>query len=777
MSPWGLGVTAVAILVLAGAGSAFAQVTGAADDLRTGWYPDEPALTPAAVSGGAFQQVFKTTLAGQIYAQPLTANGTLLVVTEDNWAYGLDPDSGAVRWKEQLGTPVNASEAPIECSDLAPHIGITGTPVIDTASNIAYFVSNRYISGSSGAIAWYMHAIELADGHEAAGFPVQISGEAQNLPAGMHFEAAQELQRPALLLMGGVVYAAFGSHCDKAPYEGWIAGVSTSGQLTTMWASASSGASIWQSGGGLISDGPGQILFATGNDGGAPGEGDPQPGPGSAPPEGRLGESVVRAQVQPEGALRATDFFSPANNALLDEGDIDLGSGAPIALPSPYFGTPSVPHLLVQVGKEGYVYLLNRDELGGMGQGPGGSDHVVQRLGPYGGVWDGSAVWPGEGGYLYIPAVAPGGSAGGNSDHLRFFKNGVNEATGEPELSLAASSPEEFAFGSGAPIVTSQATTSGSAVLWITRCAHYACSEAELVAYAPVPLGKESLRVLWHAPLGAASKFSRPDAAGGHIYVGNAEGDLYAFAAPSLSTSTTSLDLGSALAGETLAGEVTLTNTGTALTVSAGRPPSAPFGVSGLPAAGSVIAPGQKITVRVTLTSPTTGSFSGSLGLSTEAGETSIALSGTVVPPATEPTSAPSQSRGTVTTSSPLTTSLDPVTEPPLNLTHLQVRSSASSRSRRRGEALLIYTLSATGTVDIAIYRQVISHRCKLGARTCIHYVPTRIKLRVTGRTASNVLRLNLKQLAPGDYRLTATPLAPSGTPGITRYVNFKAVR
>jgi hypothetical protein len=384
-SPWGLGVIAVAILVLAGAGSAFADVTGAADDLRTGWYPDEPALTPAVVSGGAFQQVFKATLHGQIYAQPLTADDTLLVVTEDNWAYGLDPNSGAVRWEVQLGTPVNSGEAPIECSDLSPHIGITGTPVIDTSSNIAYFVANRYLSGSSGAMAWYMHAVDLADGHEAAGFPVQISGEAQNLPAGVHFEAPQELQRPALLLMGGVVYAAFGSHCDKAPYEGWIAGVSTSGHLTTMWASASGGASIWQSGGGLISDGPGQILFATGNDSGAPGEGDPAPGPGSAPPEGRLGESVVRAQVQPEGDLRATDFFSPSNNALLDEGDVDLGSGAPIALPSPYFGTPSVPHLLVQVGKEGYVYLLNRDELGGMGQGPGGTDHVVQRLGPYGG--------------------------------------------------------------------------------------------------------------------------------------------------------------------------------------------------------------------------------------------------------------------------------------------------------------------------------------------------------------------------------------------------------
>jgi hypothetical protein len=762
-----LALALAAILALAGAASA-AEVTGAADDLRTGWYPDEPALTPALLAGGSFQQVFKASLQGQIYAQPLTADGTLLVVTEDDRAYGLDPNSGAVRWEDQLGTPVNSSEAPIECTGLSPRIGVTGTPVIDASAGIAYFVSNSYVHASSGPIAWYMHAVALADGREVPGFPVQISGEAQNL-GGVPFEATQELQRPALLLTEGVVYAAFGSHCDKAPYEGWIAGVKTSGQLVTLWASAHSGASIWQSGGGLVSDAPGQILLATGNDSGAPGEGDPPKGAGSAPPEGRLGESVVRVQAKPGGGLAATDFFSPFNSAQLDEGDVDLGSGAPIALPSPYFGTASVPHLLVQVGKQGYVYVLNRDHLGGMGQGPAGSDQVVQRLGPYGGVWDGSAVWPGEGGYLYIPGV------NGGSDHLRFFKNGVNEGTGEPALSLAATSPEEFAFGSGAPIVTSNATKSGSAIVWINRCTVYACGEGELVAYAPVPLGMESLRVLWHARLGAATKFSRPDAAGGHIYVGNHEGALLAFSGPSLTPSPSALDLGSGTVGEPLDGTVTLTNTGTKLKVSAVRAPSAPFQANGLPAPGSELAPGQQITVSVSLQASSAGSFGGSLGLTTEAGETRVALSGSLAPPVpSEPAAAPQGGSGASVLQgpAPLTAPIVSI-EAPASLTRLRVLPATSARARRRHRREVAYALSAVSSVSLVVERPVIGRRCLHGAPICLHYVPTHVALMIRGHAQANLDDLDLARLPAGEYRLRAVAIDSAGGRGAARYVAF----
>ena len=102
LSRWGVAIIAVAMLALAGAGSARAEVTGAADNLRTGWYPDEPSLTPELLSSGSFKEVFQTPLQGQIYAQPLTANGTLLVATEDNWVYGLNPVTGAKLWEKKL---------------------------------------------------------------------------------------------------------------------------------------------------------------------------------------------------------------------------------------------------------------------------------------------------------------------------------------------------------------------------------------------------------------------------------------------------------------------------------------------------------------------------------------------------------------------------------------------------------------------------------------------------------------------------------------------------
>ncbi len=504
-------VAAVGTLSLAApALAADAPVTAAADSLRTGWYPDEPQLTPQLLEGGGFGANFDTPVQGQVYAQPLVSGHTLLAATEDDWIYGIDPQSGAIQWSRNVGTPWNSAD--IGCTDLEPHVGITGTPVIDPATNIAYFFSKAYASGNSGPAAWDMHAVDLSSGAEEPGFPVQISGEAQNLP-GVSFNPTQQLQRPALLLMNGTVYAAFGSHCDIQPYEGWIVGVSTSGQIKTMWATASEGAAIWQAGGGLISDGEGQILFTTGN---GP---TPPPGPGDSPPEGDLGESVARLAVQPNGSLKATDFFSPFENAYLSENDLDLGSGAPLGLPAPYFGTPSVPHLIVEVGKPGVIYLLNRDNLGGMGQGPKGTDDVVQEIPETGGVWGSMAAWPGDGGYVYIPSV-------GSLEMLKY-----STEKGAPHLSLVANSSENLGFGSGSPLVTSNGTSAGSGIVWVSQCSDPPeCEGSTLNAYSAVP-AEGSVHLLWSGEIGVSTKFARPDASGGRIYVGTRDGHILGFGA------------------------------------------------------------------------------------------------------------------------------------------------------------------------------------------------------------------------------------------------------
>ena len=230
-----------------------------------------PNSAPALVGGGTFGQLFDTPVDGEVYGQPLVDDGQLLVNTENNYAYGLDPVTGAILWTREFGAPVLATD--IGCADLTPTFGVTSTPVVDQSTDVEYLVDNEYVSGDSGPTAYYMHALNLADnGAEEPGFPVEIQGTASNDPS-LTFNPSQELQRPGLLLMNGTVYAAFAAHCDIKPWEGWIAGVTETGTLQTMWttaatstdASPDAGAGIWMSGGGLVSDGPGQILFATGN--------------------------------------------------------------------------------------------------------------------------------------------------------------------------------------------------------------------------------------------------------------------------------------------------------------------------------------------------------------------------------------------------------------------------------------------------------------------------------------------------------------------------------
>ncbi len=506
--------------------------TAAADNLRTGWYPEQAGLT-SQLEKGSFGRVFATSVQGQVFAQPLVADGTLLVATEQDWVYGMNPNTGAVNWSRQLGSPLKTDL--VSCWPIEPYVGVTGAPVVDAATGVAYLVSISYESGNSGPVAWYMRAINIGTGSEEPGFPVKIEGQAQNLQ-GTTFLAERELQRPALLLMGGVVYAAFGGgNCDLPPYGGWVVGVSTSGQIKALWASASEGASIWQSGSGLVSDGAGRIEFATGNQGGS--SPSPPPGPGNAPPAG-LGESVVRLEVQPDGTLQVADFFSPANNLLLDEYDLDQGSGGPMALPPAYFGTPGMPDLILQVGKTGELYMLNGEALGGMGQGPGGVNNVVQELGPYGGVWGGMAVWPGDGGYVYVPSVASIGAEINVPGELQFFKYSVNNAN-EPRLSPVAASPEPFWFGSGSPIVTSNGIEPGSAIVWITRCqpSVSSCTQAELLAYAAVP-SSGAPSPLWRESIGYGPKFMHPAAYEGHIYVGTRGEQVIGFAARPLAPLT-----------------------------------------------------------------------------------------------------------------------------------------------------------------------------------------------------------------------------------------------
>jgi hypothetical protein len=216
------------------------------------------------------------------------------------------------------------------------------------------------------------------------------------------------------------------------------------------------GGGIWQAGGRLVSDKPNEIVLVSGN-----GDIPPAPTPGTTPST-RLGEAAFRLQVLPTGALQAKDFWTPCNAQDLSDRDADLGSGAPLVLPDS-FGTPAVPHVLVVVGKDPPIYLLNRDDFGGFQQGPPGAcpdqsgnpgDDIVSQASPppnSPGVWASPAMWPGDGGLIYLASPSfPQFGLTGNLNAWRVVNNG-----GQPTLTLAGQSDHNFGYGSSSAIITS----------------------------------------------------------------------------------------------------------------------------------------------------------------------------------------------------------------------------------------------------------------------------------------------------------------------------------
>lgn len=502
----------------------YQTATSRGNNSRDGWYPDESGLSPEIVGSPDFGQVFQTQLNGQIYAQPVLVGHILLVATETNWVYGLNPMTGAIEWSRQIGKPF--ADAPLKCGDLLPDLGVTSTPTVDPATGIAYLVDQAHLPGNAG-VAWFMNAINPATGAEMPHFPVEIKGPPSNNPL-QPFIATKELQRPGLLFLDGVVYAAFGSHCDYLPYSGIIVGVSTSGKQTTMWSDegtgTGSGGGIWQGGGGLVSPGPGQIFFESGNGFGE--SADPQvPTPGSKPPA-NLADSVVRLIVQPDGSLKAKNFFSMYDDRVVDEHDWDL-AGAPVALP-PEFSAPGYPHLLVATGKQGVVYLLDRDSLGGVGEGPHGKDLILGEYGPIGDTISTAGAWPGDGGYVYVSTTQ---SASGGAGEVDVFKFMVT-SKGLPALRLVATGSQPTYFGVSGPLVTSDGTASGSAVVWIINGA------AHLQAYDPVPEhGKLMLLGSWF--IGNNVAFTPPGIGNNMVYAGDQAGLLSGFGVKTASSVST----------------------------------------------------------------------------------------------------------------------------------------------------------------------------------------------------------------------------------------------
>jgi hypothetical protein len=652
------------------------NVTVSGDVSRSGWDPNEPGLAPAQVSASDFGQQFSVQLAGSVYSQPLVIGDTVVVTTEQAKAYGISASTGSILWQRSFGAPFQSST--IGCGDLTPDLGSTSTPVYDPASNTVYLTTKIADGADAQHPHWYLQAISPADGSERPGFPLVLQGAADNDPT-VTFDPFLQMQRAGLLYAHGSVYIGFGSHCDLGAWRGWIMAVGVTGtpairSLFVTEAANGGGAGVWGAGGGLVTDGDDpngnpRVFFATGN--GL----SPAVGPGTSPSP-YLGDSVVRVGLNASGHLAATDFFAPSDAPTLDLNDTDLGSGEPAALPDS-FGTPSHPHLLVEDGKDGRLFLLDRDNLGGRGQGPGGGDAVVQTIGPYKGVWGHPAVYGAEGGWVYYVE---------NSGPLRAYQRAVT-AGGDPAVTAVGASSGTFGYTSGSPILTSDGTTAGSALVWVVYSSGSTGSGGQLRAYDAVP-SNGVLNLRWSAAIGNASKFEMPATSGGRVFVGTRDGKLFAFGRPAtVALFGATVDAGQVPVGGTVTTSAHLTAS-TAITVT-GASATAPFtaDATGLP---RTLAANDTLDIPVTFAPTAPGTASSTLTLTTSLGPVTLDLHGTGTQPGLQASPSPLVF-GAVATSQTKTYAL--------NITNTGTTSETVNSTSLAGAPFTVTGAPAAGTV------------------------------------------------------------------------------
>ncbi len=347
--------------------TAVAVTTYHNDVNRTGWNAAETTLTPLNVNSDSFGLLRTITLDEQVDAQVLVAPGVNItagpqpgihdvayVATENNTIYAIDVHSGAVLLSPNFGKAVSK---PTGCNENGPVVGITGTPVIDLPSSTLYVVTYT----NPGPV-YKIHALDLGTlGDKVT--PVVVAASHQLSDATTYnFQAKYQRQRPALLLSNGRVYATFGSFCDNYPSltRGWLIGWQT-GSLTPLGGNqlldtqaASLGSyfmtSVWMSGYGPAADEDGSLFLVTGNS---------DPGGTSYDGVTNFQESALKIS---DDTTRVMDLFTPSNQAALDAVDNDFGAGGLLVIPAQ---PGTTPHMATAAGKNGSMYLLNRDHMGG----------------------------------------------------------------------------------------------------------------------------------------------------------------------------------------------------------------------------------------------------------------------------------------------------------------------------------------------------------------------------------------------------------------------------
>jgi hypothetical protein len=520
------------------------------NNARTGAYTTENILTPANVNQNTFGKLFSYSVDGRIYAQPLyvpnvsiAGKGThnvIFIATAHDSVYAFDADSNgganaSPLWKITLldaahGAAPGATSVPngdLSTADIVPEIGITGTPVIDPSTGTLYVVGKtKEGTAANPTYVQRLHAINITNGAEKFGGPVTISGSVPGTGLGssggvLNFDSKWENNRAGLLLQNGVLYIAFGSHGDNGPWHGWLFSynASTLQKIGTYCSTPNgSGSGMWMGGAGIaaevvdpVSKPYGRMFIATGN--GSFNATSPYTNSMS------YGDDIINLDLS-SGVMTVQDSFTPWNQANLNAADEDLGSGGVLLLPDQ---AGAHTHLLAQVGKEGVIYLVDRDNMGGFNTL---NDNIVQEIsGQTGGVWGMPAFWNNT---LYI---------WGQPNNLRAFtlSNGLLSTT--PTASGAQSSE----FPGPTPSVSSNGNTNG--IVWAVETDGYSVSSpAILRAYNAANVATQlyaSDQNVARDTAGPATKFVVPTIANGKVYVGTAgELDVYGLlnAAPTTAT-------------------------------------------------------------------------------------------------------------------------------------------------------------------------------------------------------------------------------------------------
>jgi hypothetical protein len=543
------------------------------DNMRTGQNLTETLLTPQNVRFASFGKLFALPVDGKVDAQPLLVSGVTIpnqgvhnvvfVATEHDSLYAFDADSGVSYWQISLLKAGETSSDIRGCGQVSPEIGITATPAIDPTAGPhgAIYV----VAMSKDSAANYhqrLHAIDITTGAEQSGGPIDIQatypGTGDNSSNGnVVFDAKQYKARPGLLLVNGVVYTSWSSHCDIRPYTGWTIGYSQATLAQTSvfnFAPNGNEASVWGAGAGASADSSGNLFFQIAN-----GTFDTALDAAGFPGKGDYGNAFVKLSLV-SGALKAMDYWTMFNTVAESNVDEDLGSGGVLLLPDVTDSAGKIRHLGVGAGKDRNVYLFDRDNMGKFN--PATNGNIYQQLATaLGGSQFANPAW--FNGLLYFGSVG---------DVIRAYKMTAGTLGTTPWSTTMTS----FAFPGTTPSISANGTS--NAILWAVENSNPAALHAydandlltELYNTSQAPGSRDQF--------GAGNKFITPTIANGKVYVGTPNsvavfGLLPAASLPALtslspSSGTQGAAINVTLTGTNFAAGATVGGTGAGLTVS-----------------------------------------------------------------------------------------------------------------------------------------------------------------------------------------------------------------